>query len=148
MEVILKTDIKNLGYKDDVVSVKNGYGRNFLIPQGKAIEATGSNKKVLAENLKQRAFKEEKLRKEAQAELEKLQKLSIKVGAKVSSTGKIFGSVNAIQIADAINANGLKVDRKKISVKADSIKELGKYKANVGLYKDINLDIEFEVIAE
>lgn len=148
MEIILKQDVKNLGSKDDIVKVKNGYGRNFLIPNGFAIIANESNKKQLAEIQKQRAFKEQKLKEEAQKIAKKLETLSVKVGAKAGETGKIFGSVNNIQVADALKKLGIDVDRKNITLKEDAIKNLGNYKATVKLHKDVVVDFEFEVVAE
>lgn len=146
MEIILKEDIINLGYKDDVVKVKDGYGRNYLIPQGKAIVATASAKKVLAENLKQRAHKLEQLKKDAEALAAKFEGVSLTIGAKASSTGTIFGSVGSIQIADALEKIGLAVDRKAITV--DAVKELGMYKADIKLHRDIKVEVPFEVVAE
>lgn len=148
MEVILKQDIKGLGYKDDKVTVKNGYGRNFLLPKGMAMLATESAKKMHAEILKQRAFKEEKLRKEATANAEKLAGVSISVGAKAGENGKIFGSVTTIQIADALQKAGYSVERKNIEINDDNIKQLGTYTAKVRLYKDVTATVSFEVIAE
>lgn len=148
MEVILKQDVQNLGNKDEIVKVRNGYGSNFLIPRGLAIAASESNKKVLAETLKQRAHKEEKIRKDAEALAEKLSKATIEVGAKVGESGKIFGSVNAIQLAEALKKKGYDIDRKNISLDADSIKTQGTYKAHIKVYKDIKVDIEFDVVAE
>jgi len=148
MEVILKQDIKGLGYKDDKVVVRNGYGRNFLLPKGMAVLATESVKKMHAEILKQRAFKEDKLRKEATANAEKLSGVSIKVGAKAGESGKIFGSVTTIQIADALQKAGYPVERKNIEITEDSIKQLGTYSAKVRLYKEVSATISFEVIAE
>jgi large subunit ribosomal protein L9 len=148
MEVILKQDIKGLGYKDDQVEVKNGYGRNFLIPKGMATLATDSAKKMHVEILKQKAFKEDKLRKEATANAEKLVEVSIKVGAKAGENGKIFGSVNTIQVADALNKAGFKIERKNIEITEDIIKQLGNYTAKVRLYKEITATVNFEVIAE
>lgn len=148
MEVILKQDIKGLGYKDDVVKVKPGYGRNFLIPKGIAILATESNRKVLAENLKQRAFKEEKLRKQATENAEKLASLTISVGAKAGESGKIFGSVTSIQLADAIKKAGFDVDRRNIEMSDESIKTLGSYKAKVRLFKEVSATVNFEVVSE
>jgi len=147
MEVILKQDIKGLGFKDDKVNVRNGYGRNFLIPKGMAVLATESMKKMHAEILKQRAFKEEKLRKEALSNAEKLAAVNIKVGAKAES-GKIFGSVTNIQIADALQKSGYAVERKNIEISEDNIKQLGTYTAKVRLYKDVIANVNFEVIAE
>jgi len=149
MEVILKKDIQGLGHANDLVEVKNGYGRNYLIPKGLAILATSSSKKVLAENTKQKAFKEEKIRKEAETLAKAIQDITVKIGAKAATSGKIFGSVNALQIADAIKAQfSYEVDRKKIFVDGDSIKEVGTYSATVKFYKDISANINFEVFAE
>jgi len=148
MEVILKQDIKGLGYKDDKVTVRNGYGRNFLLPKGMAVLATESVKKMHTEILKQRAFKEDKLRKEATANAEKLTGVSIKVGAKAGESGKIFGSVTNIQIADALQKAGYNVERKNIELAEDNIKALGTYTAKVRLYKDVAATVSFEVVAE
>ena len=148
MEVILKQDMKGLGFKDDVVKVRPGYGRNFLIPKGIANLATETNKKILAENVKQRAFKEEKFKKEATANAEKLAEVSISVGAKSGESGKIFGSVTNIQIAEALKKAGYDVERKNIELKEDAIKALGSYTAKVRLYKDIVAEVKFEVVAE
>lgn len=147
MEIILLEDIRKIGFKDEIVDVKPGFARNYLIPKGLASQATEKNKKVLAEVKKQRAFKEEKYRNEAKALVEVIKSLDLKVGAKVSSTGKIFGSVNNIQIADAIKKLGYDIDRKNISLKED-IKELGTFNANIKLYKEINVDVTFEVLGE
>ncbi len=147
MEIILKQDVKNLGFKDDVVKVKDGYAANYLIPQGMAIMATPSAKKVHAENLRQRAHKEAKLRSDAEALASKLAAAAIKVPAKVSSKGKVFGSVNNIQIAEALTAMGFDVDRKNIEiVGADVIKTTGAYEAVVKCYKDIKATLKFEVV--
>jgi large subunit ribosomal protein L9 len=148
MEVILKQDIKGLGYKDDKVNVANGYGRNFLLPKGMATLATESAKKMHAEILKQRAFKEDKLRKEATANAEKLAGVSITVGAKAGESGKIFGSVTTIQLADALNKAGYPVERKNIEITEDMIKQLGTYTAKLRLFKEISATITFEVVAE
>lgn len=148
MEVILKEDVVNLGHKDDVVKVKPGYGRNFLMPKGLAILATPSAKKVHAENIKQRAHKENKMRGDASEVAKRLEKVSLKIGAKTSTTGKIFGSVNTIQIAEALKEQGYEIDRKNISIKDEHIKEVGSYTANVKLYKDIRVEISFEVFSE
>lgn len=147
MEVILKEDIQSLGYKDDIVNVKKGYARNYLIPQGKAIIATESAKKVLAENQKQRAHKLEQIKADAQALADKLQGVSLTIGAKTSSTGTIFGSVTNIQISDALKEKGFEVDRKLIVIK-DQVKEVGNYNATLKLHKEISVEIPFEVIAE
>jgi large subunit ribosomal protein L9 len=148
MEVILKQDIKGLGYKDDKVVVRNGYGRNFLLPKGMAVLATESVKKMHAEILKQRAFKEDKLRKEATANAEKLAGVCIKVGAKAGESGKIFGSVTTIQIADALQKAGYPVERKNIEISEEGIKQLGTYSAKVSLYKEVSATVSFEVVAE
>ncbi|HPB01570.1 MAG: 50S ribosomal protein L9 [Bacteroidales bacterium] len=149
MEVILTQDVKNLGYKDDCVKVRPGYGRNFLIPRGIAIEATESAKKVLAENLKQRAFKEDKIRKEAEALAEKLKDVKLVIKTKAAATGKIYGSVNNIQVAEALKEqHNFDVDRKKIEVANDTIKETGTYTAKVNLYKEIKAEITIEVVGE
>ncbi len=148
MEVILKQDVKNLGHKDEVVKVRPGYGRNYLIPQGFAMLATEGNRKMLAESVRQRAHKEEKLRTEASATAEKLAALTVQVGAKVGESGKIFGSVNAIQIAEALRKAGVEVERKNISLDEEAIKQIGTYTAHVKIYKDIKADVKFEVVAE
>ncbi|MFL5754608.1 MAG: 50S ribosomal protein L9 [Bacteroidia bacterium] len=148
MEVILKQDVKGLGYKDDVVKVKHGYGRNFLLPQGIAIIANQSNKKAQTEIIKQRAFKEEKLRKEASANAEKLSALTITVGAKAGESGKIFGSVSNIQLAEALKKAGYDVERKNIEFAEEHIKALGSYTAKVRLFKEITANVNFEVVAE
>lgn len=149
MEVILKQDIQNLGYANDVVNVKSGYARNYLIPNGLAITANETNKKVLEENLRQKAFKEEKITKEAETLAKALEGITVKIGAKAAETGKIFGSVNNIQIADAILQQfKYDIDRKKIVVDGDSIKELGTYSAEIRLHKDVKVNISFEVFAE
>ena len=147
MQVILKEDVINLGYKDDIVTVKDGYGRNFLIPTGKAVIASESAKKVLAENLKQRAHKLEKIKKDAEALAAKLEGVSLTIATKVSSTGTIFGSVSNIQIAEALAKLGHEIDRKIIVVK-DAVKEVGNYKAIVKLHKEVSVEIPFEVVAE
>lgn len=150
MEVILTKDVDKLGYKNDLVKVKPGYGRNFLVPQGLAILATPSSKKVLTETLKQRAFKEEKIKKDAEGVAETLKKTTLKVAAKAGESGKIFGSVNSIQIADAIKtATGKEIERKNITlVDAENIKTLGNYKAKVKVHREITVEVDFEVVAE
>lgn len=147
MKLILKEDIANLGYKDDVVEVKSGYGRNYLIPQGKAVIASESALKVLAENQRQRAHKLAKIKADAEAAAEALKDVELTIGAKASANGTIFGSVNNIQIAEALEKLGHNVDRKIIFIK-DSVKELGKYKAVVKLHKEVSVEIPFEVVAE
>ncbi len=149
MEIILTQDVKNLGYKNDIVNVKPGYARNYLIPQGMAILATESARKVLAENMRQQAYKQEKIKKEAQDLAAVLEGLSLRIPAKAASTGKIYGSVNNVQIANAIKeAKGIEIDRKHILVDDDTIKEVGNYKAKVRLHKDVTVEISFEVFAE
>jgi len=148
MEIILNKDIKNLGNKDDILTVKNGYGRNYLIPKGYAILATPSAKKVHAENLKQKAFKQEKLKELALETAKKLENKIIKIGAKTSTTGKIFGSVNTIQIAEAIKKKGIDIDRKTIEIDQDHIKEVGKYTAIIKLHKEVKVELPFEVVSE
>ena len=149
MEIILKQDVKNLGHKDDIVKVKDGYAANYLIPQGMAIMATTTAKKVHAENLKQRAHKEAKIRDDATALAAKLEGLTVKLETRVSSTGKIFGSINNIQVADALAAMGYEVDRKNIAVTGeDNIKEVGTYEAVVKCYRDIKATVKLEVVAE
>ena len=147
MEIILKEDVVNLGYKNDIVMVKAGYGRNFLIPSGKAIMASPSAKKMLAEDLKQRAHKLEKIKNDAAEAAAKLEGIALTIATKVSSTGTIFGSVGTIQIADALAKLGHEVDRKSIVVK-DVVKEIGSYKAIVRLHKEVSVEIPFEVVAE
>lgn len=147
MEVILKQDIHTLGYKNDIVTVKNGYGRNYLIPKGMAVLATESARKMHTENMRQRAHKEEKIKNEALELAKKLEGVTLTLGAKTSTTGKIFGSVNNIQIAEALTEKGFEIDRKVISIK-DAIKEIGKYSATVKLHKEVKVDIEFEVVSE
>jgi large subunit ribosomal protein L9 len=148
MEVILKQDIPSLGYKDDVVKVKPGYALNYLMPNGIAIAATASALKAHKEILKQRAHKEEKIKEEASELAEKLKDVSLSIGAKTSTKGKIFGSVNAIQISEALKEKGFDIDRKKITFKEDLIKEVGTYHATVHLHKEVKVDIPFEIIAE
>ncbi len=147
MEIILKEDIVTLGYKDDIVDVKKGYARNFLIPQGKAIMASESAKKVIAENNRQRAHKLEQVKKEAEAFAAKMDGTVLTVGAKTSSTGTIFGSVTNIQLADELAKKGFEVDRKFILIK-DQVKEIGTYTATVKLHKEVTVEITFEVVAE
>lgn len=147
MQVILKEDVINLGYKDDIVTVKDGYGRNFLIPQGKAVIASESAKKVLAENMRQRAHKLAKIKEDAQALAAKLEGVSLTIGAKTSSTGTIFGSVTNIQVAEALAKAGHEVERKIIYIK-EAVKEVGSYKAILKLHKEVSVEIPFEVVAE
>ncbi|HAM82824.1 MULTISPECIES: 50S ribosomal protein L9 [Butyricimonas] len=146
MEIILLTDIANLGHKDDIVDVKQGYGRNYLIPQGYAILATPSARKVVAENLRQRAHKEAKLKAEAEAIAAQLAEVKLTIGAKTSSTGKIFGSVNSIMISESLKEKGFDIDRKKIMLK--DVKEIGTYTALIKLHREVKVDVEFEVVSE
>ncbi len=148
MEIILTQDVDRLGSKDDIVNVKDGYARNFLIPKKLATVATASAKKILAENTKQRAHKEAKLIAEANKIAEQLVNKKVKIGAKTSTLGKIFGSVNTIQLAEAINKKGFNIDRKQIKLPEDSIKEVGKFTAKIKLHKQVVVDFEFEVVAE
>ena len=146
MEIILLTDIANLGHKDDIVDVKQGYGRNYLIPQGYAILATPSARKVVAENLRQIAHKEAKLKAEAEAIAAQLAEVKLTIGAKTSSTGKIFGSVNSIMISESLKEKGFDIDRKKIVLK--DVKEVGTYTALIKLHREVKVDVEFEVVSE
>lgn len=148
MEVILKTDVAKLGHKDDIIAVKPGYGRNYLIPKGIAILATESARKELAECLKQRAHKLAKIKQDAEELAAKMQGITLTIGAKASSTGKIFGSVNNIQIAEALKEKGFDIDRKIILVKEEAVKELGHYTAVVKLHREVSVDVEFDVVAE
>jgi len=148
MELILKQDVANLGFKDDVVTVKNGYGRNFLIPQGYGILATSSAKKVLAEVLKQRAFKEDKIIKEAQAIADAIKVLEIKIPAKVGTGDKLFGSVSNADVAEAIVKAGNEIDKKFITVSGGLVKRLGKYNAKIRLHREVIIELPFDVIAE
>lgn len=147
MKLILKEDVSGLGYKDDVVEVRPGYGRNYLIPSGKAVIASPSALKVLAENQRQRAHKLAKIKADAEALAAQLQEVSLTIGAKTSATGTIFGSVNSIQIAEALERLGHNVDRKLIEIK-NPVKEVGKYTATIKLHKEVCVEIPFEVVAE
>jgi large subunit ribosomal protein L9 len=146
MEIILTEDVVNLGYKNDIVTVKSGYGRNYLIPTGKAVIASPAAKKMLAEELKQRAPKLEKIKKDAEAVAEQLKEVSLTIATKVSATGTIFGSVSNIQIAEELAKLGHNIDRKIIVVKG--VKEVGSYTAIVKLHKEVSVEIPFEVVAE
>ncbi|MEN6618247.1 MAG: 50S ribosomal protein L9 [Rikenellaceae bacterium] len=149
MEIILKQDVPNLGHKDDIVTVRNGYASNYLVPQGFAIMATSSAKKVHAENMKQRAHKETKIREEAVALAAKLEGIQITLATKVSSTGKIFGSVNNIQVAEVLATKGFEIDRRDISITGEaSIKEVGIYDAIVKCHRDIKANIKIEIVGE
>lgn len=147
MEVILKTDIKGLGYKNDLVEVKPGYGRNYLIPQGFAVLATPSNKKILQENVKQAAHKAEKIKKEAEAIAEKIQGVKLEIKAKIGDSGKIFGKVTTLQISDALADKGIEVDRKKIAI-SQPVSTAGEFEADVDLHRDVKTQVKFEVVAE
>jgi large subunit ribosomal protein L9 len=148
MEIILKQDVQGLGLKDDVVKVKDGYGRNYLIPQKMAIVATESARKVLAENIRQRAHKEAKLKDEALKVAESLKTIKIAIGAKTSTSGKIFGSVNNIQLAENIAAQGIDIDRKNITMPKEGVKEIGMHTAKIKLHREVIIDFEFEVVSE
>jgi len=147
MEIILKQDIKKLGEKDDIVAVKAGYGRNYLIPQGFAELATSSAKKVLAENIKQAQFKQDKIKQDAEALAGKLESVKLTIGAKAGESGKIFGSVNTIQIADALKKQGFEVDRRRITFEEEP-KFVGEFIANLNLHKEVKVQVPFEVVAE
>jgi len=148
MELILRQDVEGLGFKDDIVTVKNGYGRNYLIPQGEAVLATSSAKKVLTENLKQRAFKEQKIIDDANKIAEAIKALEIKITSKVGSGDKLFGSVNNINVAEALEKEGQSIDKKFITVIGGNVKRLGKYDAVVRLHREVTVDLPFEVIPQ
>lgn len=148
MELILREDVQNLGFKDDLVKVKNGYGRNYLIPKGLAVLATPSAKKVLAENLRQKAHKEKELIEAANKTAEALKELEIKIPAKAGAGDKLFGSVTNIDLAAALEAEGHEIDRKFISIKGGSIKRTGPYEAQIRLHREVNVEFTFEVVAE
>ncbi len=148
MEIILKQDIQNLGNKDDIVAVKDGFARNYLIPKGLAMRATKSAKKMIEEVAKQRARKEEKERENAEAIAKKLEKVSLSISTKTSSKGKIFGSVTNLQIAEKLQDKGFGIDRKQVTISEDPIKEIGNYTAEVQLHKDVVVTINFEVVSE
>lgn len=148
MELILKQDVENLGFKDDLVSVKNGYGRNYLIPQGLATMATSSAKKVLAENLKQRAHKEKKVVDAANKTADALKALELKITAKTGTADKLFGSVTNGDLADAIAKEGHTIEKKFISIQGGSVKRTGPYNAQIRLHRDVVVDFPFEVVAE
>ena len=148
MKLILKEDVQNLGFKDDVVSVKSGYGRNFLIPKGKAIIATTSALKILQENLKQRAFKEKSIVDEASKKAEKIKTLKIKLQSKVGSEDKLFGSITNSDLADAISKKIPDIEKKHITIPGKSIKRLGKYVAKIRIHREVSFEFPFEVIPE
>ena len=148
MELILKKDVENLGFTDDIVTVKNGYGRNFLLPQGLAVLATPSTKKILAETLKQRAFKEKKIVDDAQKEADKLNGLEIKIASKSGEGNKLFGSVSNTNLADALESNGVIIDKKYITIAGGLIKRTGQYDAKIRFHRDVVSNLSFEVVAE
>ncbi|WP_411768823.1 50S ribosomal protein L9 [Winogradskyella sp. A3E31] len=152
MELILKQDVENLGFKDDIVTVKNGYGRNFLIPQGQAVIATASAKKVLEETLKQRAFKEKSIITEAEKTAESIKTLDIKItakaGAGATAGDKLFGSITNMDLANALREEGHEIEKKFISIQGGNIKRLGQYDAEIRLHREVTVDLTFEVIAE
>lgn len=148
MQIILKENIENLGYKDDLVKVKNGYGRNYLIPQGKAILATTSAKKVLAENVKQRAFKEKKVIEDATALGKKIMALEVKISSKVGSGDKLFGSVSALDLVNSFEAEGHKIEKNAIAIPGRTIKRLGSYEAKIRLHREVSIQFPFEIIPE
>ena len=148
MELILKKDVDNLGFTDDIVTVKNGYGRNFLLPQGLAVLATPSTKKVLAETLKQRAFKEKKIIEDAQKEADKLNGLEIKIASKSGEGNKLFGSVSNANLATALENNGVAIDKKFITIAGGLIKRTGQYDAKIRFHRDVVSNLSFEVVAE
>ncbi len=148
MDIILKKDIPSLGHKDDIITVKDGYARNYLIPKGLALNATASAKRMHQEILNQRAHKEAQIRKEAEAIADKMKDIKLTIGAKTSTKGKIFGSVNTIQLAESMKAEGFEIDRKDITIKEELIKEVGSYTATVKLHRDVMVEIPFDIIAE
>ncbi len=148
MEVILKKNVDNLGYANELVTVKPGYGRNFLIPQGYAILATASAKKAHAEIMKQKAHKDSKILAEAQELATKIEATSVKIVTKAGEKGKIFGSVNTIQLSDALKAEGIEVDRKSLKIKDEPIREIGSYEATANLHKEVKATFTFEVVGE
>jgi large subunit ribosomal protein L9 len=147
MELILKEDIKGLGFKNDLVNVKPGYGRNYLIPQGLALVATDSNKKVVAENVKQAAHKAERLKNDAVELAAKINGLALEIATKVGETGKIFGKITSLQVSDALKSKGIEVDRKKIAFKED-VKNVGDYTAHIDLHKEVKTTVAVKVVAE
>lgn len=147
MEIILKTDIKGLGYKNDLVSVKPGYGRNYLIPQGFAVLATGSNKKILAENIKQAAHKAEKIKTEAENIAAKLAETTLEIKAKIGDSGKIFGKVTTLQISDALATKGFEIDRKKIAITVP-VEGAGEFTADIDLHREVKTQVKFIVLGE
>ena len=147
MEIILKTDIKGLGYKNDLVSVKPGYGRNYLIPQGFAVLATGSNKKILAENIKQAAHKAQKIKTEAENIAARIAETTLEIKAKIGDTGKIFGKVTTLQISDALATKGFEIDRKKIAITVP-VEGAGEFTADIDLHREVKTQVKFVVVGE
>ncbi|PIE48199.1 MAG: 50S ribosomal protein L9, partial [Flavobacteriales bacterium] len=147
-ELILKKDVENLGFKDDIVTVKNGYGRNYLIPQGLAVMATPSARKVLAENLRQKAHKEAKILEDAQKIAKKLEAMELKITAKSADGSKLFGSVNAATLSETIAQEGVEIESKFIRIEGKTIKRAGKYTAHIRLHRTLIVDMDFDVIAE
>lgn len=147
MEIILKTDIKGLGYKNDLVSVKPGYGRNYLIPQGFAVLATGSNKKILAENIKQAAHKAQKIKTEAENIAARIAETTLEIKAKIGDTGKIFGKVTTLQISDALATKGFEIDRKKIAITVP-VEGAGEFTADIDLHREVKTQVKFFVVGE
>jgi len=148
MELILKEDVQNLGFKDEIVSVKNGYGRNFLIPQGKAIMATVSARKVLAENLKQRAFKEKSIIEAAEKRAAEIKALTIQIPSKVGTGDKLFGSVTNADLASLISAQSIELDKKHVALPGKSIKRLGNYVATIRLHREVSFEFPFEIVPD
>ncbi|KAA9325983.1 50S ribosomal protein L9 [Adhaeribacter soli] len=147
MEVILRDDVKGLGFKNDIVTVKPGFGRNYLIPQGLAVMADKSNKKVVAENIRQAAHKAEKVKADAQAIADQIGDMTLEIPARVGESGKIFGAVTTLQLSEALKAKGIDVDRKKISFDTD-VKTAGEYTASIVLHKEVKHQVKFNVVAE
>lgn len=147
MEVILKEDVKGLGYKNDTITVKGGYGRNYLIPKGKAIVASQSNRKMIAENVKQAAHKAEKIKNDAESVAKSIGEITLEMGAKVGEKGKIFGAITPLQISDVLKEKGFKIDRRDISI-IGTVKEIGEYTAILDLHKEVKHEIRFTVVAE
>ena len=148
MEIILKKDVEGVGFKDDIITVKNGFGRNFLIPNGSAILATPTAKKILAENIKQQVVKDKKIIDEANKMEKKISALELKIKAKVGEGVKLFGSVNNINVQKELLENGVEIDKKSIIVSGNNIKQLGKYSAKIRLHREVIFDFPFEVVAE
>lgn len=148
MEIILKKDVEGVGFKDDIITVKNGFGRNFLIPNGSAILATSSAKKILTENLKQQAVKNEKIVDDVNKVAKKIKALDIKIKSKVGEGKKLFGSVNNINVQNELKEKGIEIDKKSIMITGNLIKKLGKYNAVIRLHRDVIFDLSFEVVAE